>query len=144
MKVNPVSCFAAKPHYDFLAVTSNESNSLSKSRNYNIPIKLNKRNGDNSNLIFGSETNAHETAPTQGSVGISRNLTHNSPSMSKSRTPTGTTMGMMPNFSESINNIRAPPVYRRPIWYLRNIERRYYYCNTVILTTKNRNLMCAT
>ena len=88
-----------------------------------IPIKLNKRNGDSSNFIFGSETKAHETAPTQGSVGISRNLTQSSPSMSKSRTPTGTVIGMIPNFSESISSIRAPPVYRSPIWYLDDIKR---------------------
>lgn len=84
-----------------------------------VHIKLNKRNGDSSNFILGRETNAQETAPTHGCVGINRSFTHSSPSMSKSRTPTGTEMGTMPNFSDSNNSIRAPPVYRRPIWYLK-------------------------
>lgn len=87
----------------------NKNGSL-KDMKLDIPIRLNKRNGDNSNFILGSETKAQETAPTQGSDGISLNLTQSSPSMSKSRTPTGTAIGIMLKFSDSINSIRAPPV----------------------------------
>uniref|UniRef100_A0A2P2IR56 Uncharacterized protein n=1 Tax=Rhizophora mucronata TaxID=61149 RepID=A0A2P2IR56_RHIMU len=89
-----------------------------------IAIKLNSRKGDNSNLIFGSDTKAHVTAPTHGSVGINRNLTQISPSMSKFRSPTGTMMGITLNFNESIRSMRAPPVYRRPIWYCKSLARR--------------------
>lgn len=73
-------------------------------------MRLNRRNGASSNLIFGRETKAHETAPTQGSDGTNRSLTHSSPSMSKSRMPTGTTIGMILNFKDKDSNTRAPPV----------------------------------
>lgn len=76
----------------------------------NIPIRLNRRNGASSNLIFGRETNAHETAPTQGSVGINRSFTHNSPSMSKLRIPTGALIGIIPDLRDRDNSTRAPPV----------------------------------
>jgi len=83
---------------------------ISKVTYKDLLIRLNNRNGDSSNFIFGRETKAHETAPTYGSLGINRSLTQSSPSMSKFRTPTGTTTGTMPNFSDSIKSIRAPPV----------------------------------